>query len=91
MGDACRGPSEALRRSERVPTPEPRASRLPLTSTYEHIPGAETKIAFDKFHVAQHLGNRWTKVRRQEHRALSAESDKQLNKMKYLWLSNLDG
>jgi transposase len=62
-----------------------------IASTYEHIPGAETKIAFDKFHVAQHLGNAVDKVRRQEHRALRAEGDEQLNKTKYLWLSNPDG
>ena len=61
-----------------------------IASTYEHIPSAETKIAFDKFHVAQHLGNAVDKVRRQEHGALRAEGDEQLTKTKYLWLSNPD-
>ncbi|MBW8876541.1 MAG: ISL3 family transposase [Acidobacteria bacterium] len=61
-----------------------------IASTYEHIPSAETKIAFDKFHVAQHLGTAVDKVRRQEHRVLRAEGDEQLTKTKYLWLSNPD-
>ena len=26
-----------------------------IASTEEFIPGAQTKIAFDKFHIAQHL------------------------------------
>src|SRR5207253_3928239 len=62
-----------------------------IESTRQHIPGAETKIAFDKFHVAQHLGNAVDKVRRQEHRALRAEGDEQLNRTKYLWLRNPQG
>lgn len=62
-----------------------------IASTHEHIPSAETKIAFDKFHVAQHLCNAVDKVRRQEHRVLRAEGDEQLHKTKYLWLSHPDG
>lgn len=61
-----------------------------IESTRDHIPNADTKIAFDKFHVAQHLGNAVDKVRRQEHRALHGEGDEQLKKTKYLWLRNPD-
>jgi transposase len=61
-----------------------------IESTREHIPAADTKIAFDKFHVAQHLGNAVDKVRREEHRVLRKEQDEQLNKTKYLWLRNPD-
>ena len=61
-----------------------------IESTRHHIPDADTKIAFDKFHVAQHLGNAVDKVRRQEHRALHGEGDEQLKKTKYLWLRNPD-
>ena len=50
-----------------------------IESTRDHIPGAESKIAFDKFHVAQHLGQAVDKVRRQEHRALRGAGDAQLN------------
>ena len=61
-----------------------------IESTREHIPEADTKIAFDKFHVAQHLGNAVDKVRRDEHRALRGDGDEQLKKTKYLWLRNPD-
>ena len=61
-----------------------------IESTREYIPAAETKIAFDKFHVAQHLGEAVDKVRRQEHKALRSEGDEQLKATKYLWLRNPD-
>ena len=47
-----------------------------------------TKIAFDKFHVAQHLGEAVDKVRRGEHRQLKHEGDDRLTKTKYLWLKH---
>jgi len=46
------------------------------------------KIAFDKFHVAQHLGDAVDKVRRGEHRELKREGDDRLTKTKYLWLKH---
>lgn len=46
------------------------------------------KIAFDKFHVASHLGEAVDKVRRQEHRELTARGDETLKGTKYLWLMN---
>jgi len=61
-----------------------------IESTREHIPDAESKIAFDKFHVAQHLGAAVDKVRRQEHKVLSKAGDEQLKKTKYSWLRNPD-
>jgi transposase len=61
-----------------------------IESTREHIPDAETKIAFDKFHVAQHLGGAVDKVRRQEHRLLLSAGDERLKKTKFLWLQNPD-
>lgn len=61
-----------------------------IESTREHIPGAATKIAFDKFHVAQHLGSAVNQVRRQEYRDLHDEGNEQLKKTKYLWLRNPD-
>jgi transposase len=61
-----------------------------IEATREHVPDADTKIAFDKFHVAQHLGNAVDKVRREEHRTLRDVGDEQLNRTKYLWLRNPD-
>ena len=59
-----------------------------IESTREYIPQAETKIAFDKFHVAQHLGGAVDRVRRQEHRTLHREGNEQLKATKYFWLRN---
>ena len=52
------------------------------------IPGADGKIAFDKFHVASHLGRAVNDVRLQEHRTLTAQGDKTLKGTKHVWLQN---
>jgi transposase len=57
-----------------------------IHSTFEHLPDAESKIVFDKFHVAQHLGDAVDRVRRSEHRRLLAEGDSSLARTKYDWL-----
>ena len=44
-----------------------------INATLESLPGAEEKIAFDKFHVAKYLGEADDKVSRQELKALLAE------------------
>ena len=54
------------------------------------VPGAAEKICFDKFHVASHLGDGVDRVRKSEHRALTADGDTTLVKTKYLWLTNPD-
>jgi transposase len=59
-----------------------------INSTRAHVPGADEKIVFDKFHIAMHLGNAVDQIRRQEHRALLAQGDERLKKSKYLWLTN---
>jgi transposase len=59
-----------------------------IESTRAHIPDAESKIAFDKFHVAKHLGTAVDKVRRQEHKELRLAGDDQLKSTKYSWLRN---
>lgn len=59
--------------------------------TQAHLPGAEEKIVFDTFHVAQHLGKAVDEVRRQEHRARMAEGDPILKGTKYDWLRNPEG
>ena len=47
-----------------------------IAATLEMIPDALKKIAFDRFHVAKHLGDAVDKVRRAEHRALVKEGTK---------------
>lgn len=59
-----------------------------IASTQEYVPGAEEKIAFDKFHVAKHLGNAVDKVRRREHKALVEQGCYDLKGTRYLWLRN---
>ncbi len=59
-----------------------------IHATLESIPGAEDKIAFDKFHVAKYLGEAVDKVRRQEHKALMSEGYDDLKGSKYDWLYN---
>lgn len=59
-----------------------------INATLDSLPGAENKIAFDKFHVAKYLGEAVDKVRRQEHKALMAEGFDNLKGSKYSWLYN---
>jgi len=59
-----------------------------INATLESVPGAEEKIAFDKFHVAKYLGEAVDKVRRQEHKTLMAEGYEDLKGTKYDWLYN---
>jgi len=61
-----------------------------IAATEEFIPGAETKIAFDKFHIAQHLSKAVDRVRQQENKALLAQGDERLKGTKYLWLQHPD-
>jgi transposase len=64
-----------------------------MASVSQHVPDAESKIVFDKFHVAQHLGDAMDRVRRMEHKALSLQGDTTLKGTRYLWLTrreNLD-
>jgi len=59
-----------------------------LASLKEHLPEAEKKTVFDKFHIAKHLGEAVDKVRRREHKVLKAEGDERLTGTKYDWLRN---
>jgi transposase len=59
-----------------------------IQSTLEHVPEAEGKIVFDKFHIAKHIGDAVDKVRRAEHRLLKAEGRDWLQGTKYDWLRN---
>lgn len=57
-----------------------------IRSVEQYIPGAQEKIAFDRFHVAQHLSKAVDQVRRAEHRALLDQGSSALTGTKYLWL-----
>jgi len=57
-----------------------------IQSTCRHVPGAEEKIVFDKFHIVKHLHEAVDKVRRVEQRALKGVADDRLTGTKYLWL-----
>ena len=57
-----------------------------IQSTLEHLPGADTKIVFDKFHIAQHLNIAVDLVRRREHRRLLENGASPLTRTKYDWL-----
>jgi transposase len=61
-----------------------------IASTRQHVPEADRKIVFDKFHVAKHLGDAVDRVRRQENRELVAGDDERLVRTKYWWLQNPD-
>ena len=49
-----------------------------IRSVREHVPEADGKIVFDKFHVAQHLSQAVDRVRRKENKTLRAAGDDRL-------------
>jgi len=57
-----------------------------ICSTAIHVPQAEEKIAFDRFHVVKHLTDAVDQVRRHENRQLVSAGDDRLKRSKYLWL-----
>ena len=59
-----------------------------IRATRDAIPDADSKIAFDRFHVAQYLGKAVDQVRRQEHRQLIRQGDERMKGSKYQWLRN---
>lgn len=59
-----------------------------IASVREHVPEADGKIVFDKFHIAKHLGEAVDKVRRKEHKTLKAAGDDRLAGTRYDWLRN---
>ena len=59
-----------------------------ISATLESIPGADKKIAFDKFHIAKYLGDAVDKVRRRENKALLQRGNERLKGSKYTWQTN---
>ena len=61
-----------------------------IAATSAALPEAESKIAFDKFHVAMHLGAAVDQVRREENRVLCDRGNDSLKGTKHLWLYHPD-
>lgn len=59
-------------------------------SIRRHVPDADKKIVYDKFHIAKHLGEAVDRVRRQENKQLRLQGDDRLVGTKYQWLRNPD-
>lgn len=59
-----------------------------IQATRSALPNADTKIVFDRFHIAQHLGRAVDIVRRAENRKLVDQGDTRLVGSKHLWLFN---
>ena len=57
-----------------------------IQSALLHVPFADERIVFDKFHIAQNLNQAVDQVRRSEHRRLSAAGDTILKGTKFDWL-----
>jgi transposase len=57
-----------------------------LKSIRAHVPDADAKIVFDRFHVMRHLTWAVDTVRKREHRELRRIGDDTLLGSKYLWL-----
>lgn len=57
-----------------------------VISVRENLPGADSKIVFDKFHIAKHLANAVDQVRRRENKMLRAAGDDTLAGTRYDWL-----
>jgi transposase len=61
-----------------------------ISATVSCLPDGDEKLAYDKFHVAAHLGDAVDKVRREEHRLLSCLGDDRLADTRHLWLYHPD-
>lgn len=60
-----------------------------INAVSNHFPNAQSIIAFDRFHVAQHFGKALDKVRAEEHRSfLAVEKESPLTRSKHQWLKN---
>ena len=62
-----------------------------VTSTLNHLPEAQSKIVFDKFHIAKHLSEAVDQVRRRENKLLRAQGDDRLAGTRYDWLRHPAG
>ena len=61
-----------------------------MKSIRAHVPGAESKMVFDRFHVMKHVGKAVDDVRKQENRQLVKDGNDVLKGSKYLWLHSYE-
>ena len=59
-----------------------------VRSTRDHLEDADSKICFDRFHVAKLLNDAVNTVRKQENRALEAAGEAAPKGTKYVWTQN---
>lgn len=59
-------------------------SKSYISATRKKLPGAQSKIVFDRYHLMQHVNKAVDTVRKQEHKELGKDSI--LTGSKYLWL-----
>ena len=57
-----------------------------MASIRKHVPEAEGKVVFDRYHLMTHMGKAVDEVRKAEHRKLIQCDDERLKGTKYLWL-----
>lgn len=57
-----------------------------VRSVRAHVPDADGKIVFDKFHIVQHMTDAVNTVRKREHRGLLAVGDETLKGSRQMWL-----
>lgn len=61
-----------------------------IEMTKRCVPGWEHKLCFDRFHVAEHLGEAINAVRAREHRELMRQGDERLKRTRFWWLMSPD-
>ena len=61
-----------------------------IAATREHVPNADQKIVFDRFHIMNHVLKAVDNVRKIEHRELNEAGDPILKGTRYLWLWNAE-
>ncbi len=59
-----------------------------IAATKAHVPDADEKIVFDRYHATTHVTKAVDQVRRSEHKVLTAREDFRLRGTRYLWLWN---
>ena len=92
LKDALSSYYESLSKSERSEIETVAMDMWPayISATVSCLPDGDQKIAYDKFHVAAHLGDAVDEVRREEHRFLCSQGDGSLADTRYLWLYHPD-
>ena len=60
-----------------------------INATRNHIPDANNKISFDRFHISKMFNNAIDIVRRAEHKALLSDGDNSMARSRYDWLKRL--